>query len=763
MSKKRKAPEADDTPTFISQANAPPPKENDRKNRKKSASKKSAKPSIPTSHDTETKTHEETPKEKADIASMNTYELKYKPEGEKKEDKYARQKELRKRKKEEKEKFEKYKADVEGKEYVPSDIKKQEKKEKKKAEKLAKKGQPGLSKAEKKQLAEERKEKKRQIRKEAKRAEKAERKEKEKEKEKAATTTNGDSEGTTMKVTITTVEEEKEPGGSVFEKTVIRDVVTIEREVEDKMDVDSDSSADSDSSESESEEKPAAKRVKTNGSSNLVINGKKSKKMEESDSDLNSSDSSDSVTITASTAKLPPSSGTTISSYMTTHAIKITDPKAPDTSSFDLILDFGKLPAVDKSHLAPFSEYTIPTPIQATSWNYLLAGRDLIGVAETGSGKTVAFAYPAVQYLVKLPKSDRNPKKTGAKVVVVSPTRELAMQIYEQFEKLTTAAGLKDAATCIYGGVPKDPQRESLKKALVIVATPGRLNDFLEEGSANISQAEYVVLDEADRMLDKGFEDAIKTILGATPPTPKRQTLMFTATWPQSVRQLASTFMTKPVRIGINSPDDGDLRANTRIAQTVEVLSDGRIKESRLLNLITAHQRSATGSKDDRILVFALYKKEAARLENFLRGKGVKVGGIHGDLNQHTRTTTLAEFKAGRTPVLVATDVAARGLDIPNVKLVINVTFPLTIEDYVHRIGRTGRAGESGKAITFFTEHDKAHSGSLINVLKAASQPVPEELMKFGTTVKKKEHASYGAFYRDTSDAKQATKIKFDE
>ncbi|KAK6504985.1 RNA-dependent ATPase [Arthrobotrys musiformis] len=509
------------------------------------------------------------------------------------------------------------------------------------------------------------------------------------------------------------------------------DSTVAEPAAEDKMDVDSDSNS-SDSEDAKSKATP-----KSNGST---------------------------APTTANGTESPaPADSAAVSSYMKTHSIKITDPAKPDSESCDLILNFSDLPAVDKSHLAPFSAYKTPTPIQAASWSYLLAGKDLIGVAETGSGKTMAFAYPAVQYLCKLPKSDRNPKKSGARVVIVSPTRELAMQIFEQVEKLTIAAGLKDAATCIYGGVPKDPQRESLAKALVIVATPGRLNDFLEEGAAKISQAGYVVLDEADRMLDKGFEDAIKTILGATPATPKRQTLMFTATWPQSVRQLASTFMTKPVRIGINSPDDGDLRANTRISQSVEVLADGRVKEPRLLNIIHAHQRSSPSAKNDRILVFALYKKEAARLENFLRAKGIKVGGIHGDLNQATRTSTLAEFKAGRTPVLVATDVAARGLDIPNVKLVINVTFPLTIEDYVHRIGRTGRAGELGKAVTFFTDHDKAHSGSLINVLKAAKQPVPDELMKFGTTVKKKEHSSYGAFYKDTSDAKAATKIKFDD
>ncbi|KAF3939583.1 hypothetical protein ABW19_dt0201456 [Dactylella cylindrospora] len=766
MGKKRKASETEDLPSFISQANAPPPKE-DRSSRKKKPTKKSEKPWIPPNYDPVTKTHTPSEKEKVDLSSLNIHQLRHKPKDEKKGDKYARQREIRVRKREEKERFERLKAETEGREYVHVKTKSELRREKKARKKLAKKGQPGLSKAEKLKLAEERKERKKKMRKEAKKAEKAKKKAEEAAKK---------GEGKDVK-----------NGDAMEEAEASEELETVEKletAVEDKMDVDENSSSsntsDSESeSESEDEEEEAPKPVlKSNGVTNGIKANGKEKEASESNSSESSSDSDaesgDSAPVAKSNGVKEPAAtnGTKLSkpidssavkSYMETHSIKITDPEAPDTTTFNLTLNFSDLPAVDKSHLSAFSAYKTPTPIQAASWQYLLDGRDLIGVAETGSGKTMAFAYPAVQYLCKLPKSERNPKKSGAKVVVVSPTRELAMQIYEQVEKLTVAAGLKDAVVCVYGGVPKDSQRESLKKALVIVATPGRLNDFLEEGAANISQAKYVVLDEADRMLDKGFEDAIRTILGATPTTPNRQTLMFTATWPQSVRQLASTFMTKPVRIGINSPDDGDLRANARITQTVEVLADPRVKESRLINLINAHQRSSPSARNDRILVFALYKKEAARLENFLRMKGVKVGGIHGDLNQNTRTTTLAEFKAGTTPVLVATDVAARGLDIPNVKLVINVTFPLTIEDYVHRIGRTGRAGEVGQAVTFFTDHDKAHSGSLINVLKAANQTVPDELFKFGTTVKKKEHASYGAFYRDTSDAKQATKIKFDD
>lgn len=384
---------------------------------------------------------------------------------------------------------------------------------------------------------------------------------------------------------------------------------------------------------------------------------------------------------------------------------------------------------------------------------FLLAGRDVVGVAETGSGKTLAFGVPCIRYITLLsPKS-----RKGVKAVIVSPTRELAVQIFEQMAKLAEPAGLK--CVCVYGGVDKEPQKRDLKTASIVIATPGRLNDLISEGAADISRVGYLVLDEADRMLDKGFEDAIRAIIKETPPSLSRQTLMFTATWPPSVRELASTFMNSPVRILIGDNPTGELRANTRIMQTVEVV-DPRGKEQRLLQLLKQHQSGK--QKEDRILAFCLYKKEATRVENFLRSKGLRVAGIHGDLSQHARTAALESFKSGTVPLLIATDVAARGLDIPAVKLVINVTFPLTVEDYVHRIGRTGRAGKEGKAITLFTEHDKAQSGALINVLRAAGQEVPEELMKFGTTVKKKGHEAYGAFYKETSDVKKATKITFD-
>lgn len=453
-----------------------------------------------------------------------------------------------------------------------------------------------------------------------------------------------------------------------------------------------------------------------------------------------------------------------IDDFLSTNFITISDPVT--STNLRPITKFSQLPSYTATSSSPFTSFKSPTPIQSAAWPFLLSGRDVIGVAETGSGKTLAFGVPCIRSIA----SSSRTKGSAARAVIVSPTRELALQIHSQMEALASPTNL--STVCVYGGVPKDQQRLDLRTAHIIVATPGRLNDLINEGSADLSNVDYVVLDEADRMLDKGFEEEIRKII-ATTPKQGRQTLMFTATWPPSVRDLASTFMHDPVHIsiGANNPTN-ELRANPKITQLVEVI-DPRQKETRLLQLIKQHQPSTSGPHRDptRILIFCLYKKEAARIETLLRtrlggssNRGTKVTAIHGDMSQEKRTASLASFKAGATPLLVATDVAARGLDIPAVKAVINVTFPLTVEDYVHRIGRTGRAGAEGLAITLFTEHDKALAGALINVLKAAGQEVPGELLRFGTTVKRKGHEVYGAFYKDpgVGGKKEGTKIRFD-
>ncbi|KAI4193913.1 MAG: hypothetical protein LQ350_008089 [Teloschistes chrysophthalmus] len=450
-----------------------------------------------------------------------------------------------------------------------------------------------------------------------------------------------------------------------------------------------------------------------------------------------------------------------IQSFLSSNFITIKD---PSSAPLRPITKFAYLPKVSGS--SAFTAFKSPTPIQASAWPFLFSGRDVIGVAETGSGKTLAFGIPCIRSVSSASTKSSKEKGNPAKALIISPTRELAAQIHDQISAIATPQNIHTA--CLYGGVPKPPQQLALKAAEIVVATPGRLNDLIEEGSANLSQVKYLVLDEADRMLEKGFEDAIRKIISTTPSTAQgRQTLMFTATWPESVRDLAATFMREPVRINIGeNNDDGELRANARIEQKVEVV-DPREKETRMLQIIKQYQTGNKKNNKDRILVFCLYKKEATRVENFLKGRGCNVAGIHGDLSQSARMAALEGFKSGACPLLVATDVAARGLDIPNVRLVLNVTFPLTVEDYVHRIGRyrTGRAGAPGLAITLFTDHDKPLAGALINVLKAANQPVPEELLKFGTTVKKKAHEAYGNFYRDpgTQGGGKSTKIKFDE
>lgn len=353
-----------------------------------------------------------------------------------------------------------------------------------------------------------------------------------------------------------------------------------------------------------------------------------------------------------------------ITSFFTTNQITITDPKSTNLRP---ITQFTHLPNTTLVAKNPFKSFKNPTPIQAASWPFGLSGRDIVGVAETGSGKTIAFGLPLVEAVLAFPKPSKGAGRIRA--VVVSPTRELAMQTNDELTRLTDLVGLK--TVCVYGGASKDDQRRLLQKADIIVATPGRLKDFLEEGSIRLDNAKFAVLDEADRMLDKGFEDDIKLILGSCPAREQRQTLMFTATWPMSVQALASTFMVSPVRITIGNNEAGDLKANARIAQSVEVL-EPRDKEQRLLQILKAQPRN------ERVLVFCLYKKEATRVEGFLAQRGIKVVGIHGDLRQEQRTRSLDAFKKGETPVLVATDVAARGLDIPEVKLVVNVTVSIS-------------------------------------------------------------------------------------
>ncbi|VFQ70573.1 unnamed protein product [Cuscuta campestris] len=391
-----------------------------------------------------------------------------------------------------------------------------------------------------------------------------------------------------------------------------------------------------------------------------------------------------------------------------------------------------------------------PSPIQSHSWPFLLNGRDFIGIAATGSGKTLAFGIPAIMHIL----SKRKGKKPKNPIcLVLSPTRELAQQISDVIRDAGKPTGI--GSVCVYGGTSKGPQISALKSGVdIVIGTPGRLKDLIEMGICQLKEVSFVVLDEADRMLDMGFEPEVRSILSQTCSV--RQMVMFSATWPPPVHQLAQEFMDPhPVKVVIGSED---LSANHDVMQIVEVLED-RARDERLQNLLEKYHKT----RKNRVLVFVLYKKEASRVESMLQRRGWKAVSISGDKAQHARTEALAQFKDGSCPLLIATDVAARGLDIPDVEVVINYSFPLTTEDYVHRIGRTGRAGKKGVAHTFFTKENKGLAGELINVLKEANQIVPSELLKFGTHVKKKESKLYGAHFREIDpSAAKSTKIKFD-
>ncbi|THH32619.1 hypothetical protein EUX98_g1589 [Antrodiella citrinella] len=485
---------------------------------------------------------------------------------------------------------------------------------------------------------------------------------------------------------------------------------------------------------------------------------KKEKKSKKDKKPAQSEPPSSSPAVAVASTSIPSSEATT--AFLARHSITIySDQTVTPIVSFTQL----DIPAKLKS---AFDGFTEPTPIQACAWPPALAGQDVVGIAETGSGKTLAFGIPA---LVRIASTSYTHSKPVA--LVVAPTRELAIQIHDAIAPLGTSFNIRSVA--IFGGVDKNGQIRALQQdkkdkggptTRIVVGTPGRILDLINDRVLDLSEVHYLVLDEADRMLDKGFENDIRKIIEATKEGAERQTLMFSATWPDAVRRLASTFQKKPVRVTVGSDD---LTANSRVEQMVEVFEDSRSKDYRLVgHLKTILPKNPTQASVNtvRVLVFALYKKEADRVEAMLRSKGFTVIGLHGDMNQNARMDALQRFKSGETPVLVATDVAARGLDIPNVAAVINYTFPLTIEDYIHRIGRTGRGGKSGKSITFFTgdNHERSLAGELARVLRESGFESEDLKEKFPMTIKKKTHSVYGAFYRDDIAAPaKPTKIVF--
>jgi ATP-dependent RNA helicase RhlE len=334
------------------------------------------------------------------------------------------------------------------------------------------------------------------------------------------------------------------------------------------------------------------------------------------------------------------------------------------------------------------NHYTVPTPIQAQAIPLALAGHDLLGGAQTGTGKTAAFGLPLLQRLSKTTPAN-GPRKPRALVLV--PTRELAVQVADSLK--TYGRQLRLNVATIYGGAGMGPQVDNLRRGVdILVATPGRLIDHLERGSAKLDAIEILVLDEADRMLDMGFLPAIKRIVNRVPK--ERQTLLFSATFEDQIKALAMEFMRNPQQVQVT--------ARNTIADTIVHRAhpvDGSRKRDLLIKILS--QRHT-----DQVLVFGKTKHGCNRLAEQLEDAGLKAVAIHGNKSQAQRQKALNLFKAGKARVLVATDVAARGLDIPNLPLVINHDLPMVAEDYIHRIGRTGRAGATGEALSLVSPEE---------------------------------------------------------
>jgi ATP-dependent RNA helicase RhlE len=326
--------------------------------------------------------------------------------------------------------------------------------------------------------------------------------------------------------------------------------------------------------------------------------------------------------------------------------------------------------------------YNEPTPIQTQAIPVVLSGSDLIGCAETGTGKTAAFLLPIIQRM-------EAQIRPGVRLLVLAPTRELASQIEESYRQL--APKKSPRCVCLIGGAAMGRQCEALRRgAQVVIATPGRLLDHVERGTIDLSQVETLVLDEADRMLDMGFLPAIRRVLAKIPT--KRQTLLFSATMSSEIEKLARSTMNQPKLIEISQRG----QAAVNVKQTVYPVAT-ESKTALLLDLL----ESTTPL--ERVLVFTRTRRGAERLSHILEAREHKVNRIHADRTQPQREAALRGFKDGRTRVLVATDIASRGLDVDSVSHVINYDVPAAPEDYVHRIGRTGRAGKTGRAITLMT------------------------------------------------------------
>lgn len=347
--------------------------------------------------------------------------------------------------------------------------------------------------------------------------------------------------------------------------------------------------------------------------------------------------------------------------------------------------------------------YTTPTPIQAKAIPLALQGLDLMAGAQTGTGKTAAFALPVLQKLLPLASSSTSPAKHPIRALVLTPTRELAIQVEESVKVYSKYTPLRSLV--VYGGVDIKTQTPHLKTGVeILVATPGRLLDHVEQKTLSLSQVQILVLDEADRMLDMGFMPDLKRILALLPK--QRQNMMFSATFSNEIKKLADDFLTNPTLIEVARSN----ASNENITQKAYSVSAAN-KQAFLVQLLKSENAQ-------QVIVFTKTKITASRLARALQKENISADAIHGDKSQKERIEALDAFKAGKTTILVATDVAARGLDISELPMVINYEIPSAPEDYVHRIGRTGRAGASGIAISLISEEEEKYFADIEKLIK---------------------------------------------
>ncbi|XP_008327545.1 ATP-dependent RNA helicase DDX42 isoform X1 [Cynoglossus semilaevis] len=359
------------------------------------------------------------------------------------------------------------------------------------------------------------------------------------------------------------------------------------------------------------------------------------------------------------------------------------------------------------------SEYTQPTPIQCQGVPIAMSGRDMIGIAKTGSGKTAAFIWPMLVHIMD--QKELEPGE-GPIAVIVCPTRELCQQIHAECKRFGKAYSLRSVA--VYGGGSMWEQAKALQEgAEIVVCTPGRLIDHVKKKATSLQRVTYLVFDEADRMFDMGFEYQVRSI--ASHVRPDRQTLLFSATFRKKIERLARDILVDPIRVV-----QGDIgEANEDITQVVELLPTGADKWSWLTRRLV--EFTSTGS----VLIFVTKKANSDELATNLIQEGYSLGLLHGDMDQSERNKVITDFKKKNLPVLVATDVAARGLDIPSIRTVVNYDVARDIDTHTHRIGRTGRAGEKGVAYTLLTNKDHTFAGDLVRNLEGANQAVSKELM----------------------------------